>query len=145
MDFRGRCYPLSPHLNHMGADMSRGLLEYGDGKPLGKDGFYWLLIHFANCMGKDKLTFPERIQYAEEMTDVAIKCAKDPYLHIDWMKAEDPWQALAAMFEISDALAVRNYIYIYIYIYRVKIRRSLYHIYTYIWMALSTECSTIQP
>ena len=28
VDFRGRIYPIPPHLNHMGADISRGLLEY---------------------------------------------------------------------------------------------------------------------
>jgi len=26
MDFRGRVYPIPPHLNHMGADINRGLL-----------------------------------------------------------------------------------------------------------------------
>lgn len=26
LDFRGRTYPIPPHLNHIGADISRGLL-----------------------------------------------------------------------------------------------------------------------
>jgi DNA-directed RNA polymerase len=29
LDFRGRVYPISPHFNHIGADLSRGLLKFG--------------------------------------------------------------------------------------------------------------------
>ena len=35
LDFRGRVYPIPPHLNHIGADISRGLLEFADAKPIG--------------------------------------------------------------------------------------------------------------
>jgi DNA-directed RNA polymerase len=31
IDFRGRVYPVPPHLNHMGNDISRGLLLLGKG------------------------------------------------------------------------------------------------------------------
>lgn len=34
LDFRGRVYPIPPHLNHMGADLARGILEFAEGKPL---------------------------------------------------------------------------------------------------------------
>jgi DNA-directed RNA polymerase len=44
MDYRGRVYPISPHLNHMGSDVNRGLLEYAEGKPLGKTGLRWLKV-----------------------------------------------------------------------------------------------------
>lgn len=54
MDFRGRVYPIPPHLNHMGADMSRGLLSFAEGKKLGAGGLRWLKIHTANLMGFDK-------------------------------------------------------------------------------------------
>jgi len=56
LDFRGRVYPIPPHLNHIGADLSRGLLEFSEGKPLGDTGLRWLKIHLANKMGKDKLS-----------------------------------------------------------------------------------------
>lgn len=55
MDFRGRVYPIPPHLNHMGADVCRGLLTFGFGKPLGERGLWWLKVHLANLMGKDKV------------------------------------------------------------------------------------------
>ncbi len=35
VDFRGRVYPVPPHLNHMGNDLSRGLLMLGKGEKLG--------------------------------------------------------------------------------------------------------------
>lgn len=44
VDFRGRAYPLHPHLNHLGSDVCRGLLQFARAKPLGRDGFNWLLI-----------------------------------------------------------------------------------------------------
>ena len=56
IDFRGRVYPIPPHLNHIGADINRGLLEFSEGKRLGEKGLKWLKIHLANKMGKDKLS-----------------------------------------------------------------------------------------
>ena len=44
LDFRGRAYPLPPHLNHMGNDLSRGLLLFAKAKPLGT---YLLLSMFS--------------------------------------------------------------------------------------------------
>lgn len=44
LDFRGRAYPMHPNLNHLGADLSRGLLQFADAKPLGPDGLKWLEI-----------------------------------------------------------------------------------------------------
>jgi len=44
MDFRGRVYPIPPHLNHMGADLNRGMLEFSDAKRVGKEGLRWLKI-----------------------------------------------------------------------------------------------------
>jgi len=31
LDFRGRCYPISPQINHMGDDLNRGLLKFAKG------------------------------------------------------------------------------------------------------------------
>ena len=35
---------MHPHLNHMGADLSRGLLQFADARPLGAGGLRWLYI-----------------------------------------------------------------------------------------------------
>ena len=44
MDFRGRAYPLPPHLNHLGSDTSRGVLQFGEGRMLGEHGLDWLFV-----------------------------------------------------------------------------------------------------
>ena len=36
LDFRGRIYPIPPHLNHIGDDIARSLLVFSEKKPLGK-------------------------------------------------------------------------------------------------------------
>ncbi len=44
LDFRGRAYPMHPHLNHMGSDFCRGLLHFAEPQPLGEDGLAWLYV-----------------------------------------------------------------------------------------------------
>lgn len=35
---------MPPHLNHLGGDVSRGLLHFGEARPLGEDGLFWLQV-----------------------------------------------------------------------------------------------------
>lgn len=51
VDFRGRAYPVTPHLSIVGSDLCRALLMFSTPKPLGKDGLYWLKVHLANLAG----------------------------------------------------------------------------------------------
>jgi len=108
LDFRGRAYPIPPHLNHMGADISRGILEFAEGEKLGENGLYWLKVHLANVMGKDKCTFDERIEFVNSMIDVIHRCAEDPRNHLEWIQTENPWQTLAVMKEVSKAIKSGN-------------------------------------
>lgn len=57
VDFRGRAYPIPPNLNHIGDDLSRGLLKFSERKKLGEKGFEWLKIHISNLYGFDKYVF----------------------------------------------------------------------------------------
>ncbi|KAB5591012.1 DNA-directed RNA polymerase [Ceratobasidium theobromae] len=105
LDFRGRAYPIPPHLNHIGDDLSRGLLLFAESRPLGQSGLRWLKIHLANVFGYDKASFDER----EKFTDEHIEEIKDSALRpLDgnrwWLKAEDPWQCLATSMELYAAL-----------------------------------------
>jgi DNA-directed RNA polymerase len=59
-------------------------------------------------MGKDKLPLKERELYAESIINICNKVANDPYNNEDWLQADDPWQALATMFEISNAYKLKN-------------------------------------
>ena len=77
VDFRGRAYPIPPHLNHIGNDLSRGLLKFAESKELGERGLRWLKIHLANLYGYDKASFDERVQFVhdhlEDIYDSATK------------------------------------------------------------------------
>jgi DNA-directed RNA polymerase len=92
----------------MGADISRGMLEFGDSKRIGKEGLWWLKVHLANKWGKDKLPLNDRAKYSEAMEDVIHRCAADPKNNLEWLQAENPWQALAVIFELSAALKLDN-------------------------------------
>lgn len=105
IDFRGRAYPIPPYLNHMGADHCRGLLKFGEGKELGESGMKWLSIHLANVFGYDKASLTEREQFtANHMADVYDSASKPLVGNRWWLKAEDPWQCLAACIEIRNAI-----------------------------------------
>ncbi|XAR66724.1 DNA-directed RNA polymerase [Bertholletia excelsa] len=87
LDFRGRAYPMHPHLNHLSSDLCRGILEFAEGRPLGKSGLRWLKIHLANLYagGIEKLSYDARLAFW-------------------WLTAEDPFQCLAACINLSEAL-----------------------------------------
>ncbi|OJD40830.1 dna-directed rna polymerase [Diplodia corticola] len=105
MDFRGRAYPIPPLLNHLGADLARGLLTFGKGKELGAVGLSWLKIHLANVFGYDKASLKDREAFAmEHIQDIYDCCEKPLTGRRWWLQAEDPWQCLATCFELKHAL-----------------------------------------
>ncbi|KAH3903034.1 related to DNA-directed RNA polymerase, mitochondrial [Saccharomycodes ludwigii] len=109
LDFRGRAYPLSPHFNHLGNDMSRGLLIFWKGKRLGPQGLKWLKIHLANLFGFDKTPFQDRVKYAEEHLADIKDSAEHPIDGKGWWKeADKPWQALATCIELNEAHKLKN-------------------------------------
>jgi DNA-directed RNA polymerase, mitochondrial len=90
-DFRGRVYPTPPHLNHMGADLNRGMLLFTESKPIGERGLWWLKVHLSNKIGKDKLPLDERAAYADSIMDMVHRVADDPKNNLEWLQAESPW------------------------------------------------------
>ncbi|EPE35253.1 DNA/RNA polymerase [Glarea lozoyensis ATCC 20868] len=105
VDFRGRAYPIPPYLNHMGADHCRGLLKFGKGKPLGVAGLRWLRIHLANVYGFDKASLQEREDFSKTHMEEILDSVANPLEGSRWwLNAEDPWQTLAACFELKSAL-----------------------------------------
>jgi len=81
LDFRGRAYPMHPHLNHLGNDVCRGLLTFAEPLELGEEGYGWLLVQVANAFGKgaDKLPLDERRAFAEERLGALLASADDPW------------------------------------------------------------------
>lgn len=109
MDFRGRAYPLAPHFNHLGNDMTRSLLIFWNGKRLGPEGLEWLKIHLGNLYGMDKCPFEERIQFANDHIADIKDSAENPLGgNRWWMKADKPWQFLATCMELNEAFKLEN-------------------------------------
>ncbi|KAK7295556.1 hypothetical protein RJT34_18466 [Clitoria ternatea] len=107
VDFRGRAYPMHPHLNHLGSDVCRGILEFADGRPLGKSGLHWLKIHLANlyASGVDKLSHEGRVAFTENHFDDIFDSADKPLEGKRWwLNAEDPLQCLAVCITLTEAL-----------------------------------------
>ncbi|KAM0987014.1 hypothetical protein ACFX2G_011379 [Malus domestica] len=107
LDFRGRAYPMHPYLNHLGSDMCRGILEFSEGRRLGKSGLRWLKIHLANLYagGVDKLSFDGRVAFTENHVDEIFDSADRPLEGRRWwLGAEDPFQCLAACINLAEAL-----------------------------------------
>lgn len=107
IDFRGRVYPIPPYLNHMGCDLSRSLLVFAEGKPLGPRGLNWLKLHTVNLSGfKKKSSIRERMEYAEKNLPLFLDSANDPLGGQKWwLESEEPWQTLGACMELRNALA----------------------------------------
>ncbi|KAK5983459.1 DNA-directed RNA polymerase [Trichostrongylus colubriformis] len=107
MDFRGRVYPISPYLSHMGDDVSRCLLKFAKGRALGDGGFLWLKLHCINLTGKMKReSIKDRLAAADQQLNDMVDSANHPLNGKGWwLQSEEPWQTLAACMEIRDALA----------------------------------------
>jgi len=108
IDFRGRAYPVPPHLSNIGSDLCRGMLTFAESKPLGPKGLYWLKVHLANLAGNDKITFDQRADFTEKNMENVRACAEDPLENRWWMGLDDPFQGLAACHEIVKAIDSGN-------------------------------------
>ena len=100
IDWRGRVYAVPGIVNPQSDDSGKALLMFAEGKALGETGAAWLAIQLANTFGYDKVDFDSRIEWAEKSTDAILDSALRP---IDgerfWLKADKPFQFLAACFE----------------------------------------------
>lgn len=104
LDFRGRLYFLPQGLNPQSSDLSRGLLQFAEAKPLGSSGVRWLAIHTANTFGNDKVNMDDRVQWVLDHSSRIDRMAGDPLNDLWWTEADKPFQFLAACIEWSNSL-----------------------------------------
>ncbi|KAE8700156.1 DNA-directed RNA polymerase 3 [Hibiscus syriacus] len=107
LDFRGRAYPMHPHLNHLSSDLCLGVLEFAEGRSLGRSGLHWLKIHLANLYsgGVEKLSHDGCLAFIDNHLDEIFDSAENPINDNRWwLTAEDPFQCLAACINLSEAL-----------------------------------------
>lgn len=103
IDFRGRVYDSGLYLKPQGDDLSKGLLQFANGKALGEGGGYWLAIHGANSYGVDKVPFDDRVEWVMKNEDAILAAAESPLENRFWMAADAPFQFLAFCFEWAGA------------------------------------------
>lgn len=91
MDFRGRTYPRPPYFNHLGSDVTRALLVFAEGRPLGPKGLDWLKIHLVNLTGlKKRSSLAGRLEYAESIMEDILDSADHP-LDVSFLIAPLPY------------------------------------------------------
>lgn len=115
IDFRGRVYPVTNYLSPQGDDMSKSVLKFAQGKPLGKNGAKWLALHGANCLGVtpdkvklSKRSMDERIKWVADHTEDIVRAAEDPLVFRWWADADDPLQFIAFCFEWAEYQTLLN-------------------------------------
>eukprot|EP00560_Eucampia_antarctica_P002497 CAMPEP_0197839938 /NCGR_PEP_ID=MMETSP1437-20131217/45035_1 /TAXON_ID=49252 ORGANISM="Eucampia antarctica, Strain CCMP1452" /NCGR_SAMPLE_ID=MMETSP1437 /ASSEMBLY_ACC=CAM_ASM_001096 /LENGTH=1166 /DNA_ID=CAMNT_0043449413 /DNA_START=60 /DNA_END=3558 /DNA_ORIENTATION=- len=105
LDFRGRAYPVPPHLSNVGSDLCRGMLTFSESKPLGPRGHYWLKVHLANLAGADKMSFDDRASFTDNHMENVRASVNDPFGEDRWwMTLDEPFQGLATCHEIVNAI-----------------------------------------
>lgn len=102
-DFRDRIYCVPQFLNFQGNDLSKSLLLFSNGKPIGSiEALNKLAIHGANMYGEDKRTLADRVKWVEENEEAILASARDPHNHYDFwarVNCSEPYQFLAFCFE----------------------------------------------
>ena len=101
IDFRGRIYPVQALLNPQGDDKIKSLLHFAEAKKVDTQALRWFKIHGANCYGKDKISFDDRIQWIDKNQQEILNITQTQHpLESDFLKnASKPYQFLAFAFE----------------------------------------------
>lgn len=109
-DFRGRKYVSTAYLNEQGSDLAKGLLLRNDKKAIGEGGFFWLCVSIASNWGgdagredelkTDKIPLKDRYMWVLDNEEIMLCYAENPKVNQGWMKADKPWQFIAACFEL---------------------------------------------
>ena len=101
-DYRGRVYPIAQYLSPQANSIIKAQLTLANGAPIDTyEELTWLYHHAANVFGYDKKPIAERIRLIEEMMPEIIAIDNDPLNNTSWKDCEDPWNFLAACFEIA--------------------------------------------
>lgn len=103
-DFRGRLYAIQQLFNPQTTGKVKALLQFAEGQKLNVDGLYWLKIHIANCFGKDKDNYEERIKWFDTNEQMIIALGRNPLDNLKYMGDEDPLMFLAGCFAYCDYL-----------------------------------------
>lgn len=102
-DWRGRLYFRS-RINPQSTDFVKAVLQFGNKKPLGKRGLYWLKVHAATCYGYDKKLFDARAVWADENLEMLRDCVQNTVDSDAFRGADSPWCFFVAARELLAAI-----------------------------------------
>lgn len=109
LDYRGRLYPCGTGLNPQGTDLSKGLLKFTRGTPLGDDGFWHMCLHTAGVYGVDKVSLEDRVRWIYDNKQAIIRTGLDPKETQDfWSRADKPYMFLAVCEELTQVLMLNG-------------------------------------
>ena len=105
LDWRGRYYNTSSYLSTQGSKLSKSLIKLKNKKELGKEGWFWLLVHTANCAGQDKLAVEKRFEWSNERVDELYAIGADLVSNYEnWCDMDDPMGFAASCLEVFNAI-----------------------------------------
>lgn len=106
-DFRYRMYYRQEYLSPQGQDLSKALLEFDVGMPVNAKALKWMKINIANLGGYDDVSYRKRVDWVrrnQEKIIGLVENPKDPKNQAWMMKADKPWQFLAACIDFVEYL-----------------------------------------
>jgi hypothetical protein len=96
VDWRGRILTNTGSFSYQQGELARSLILFRDGQILNKSGVESLKIYTANCFGKDKLTYNNRLVWVDENIDNIIN------LNLDFIfEADEPFLFLSCCLELK--------------------------------------------
>ena len=102
-DSRGRIYTVQNYLTPLGSDLAKAMLTFNEYHQI--SGFD-LCIHIANCFGKDKWSFEERVSWVNENTEDLYAIGYDPMANYSLIQKlsldaerKTKWQGISACIE----------------------------------------------
>jgi DNA-directed RNA polymerase len=103
-DYRGRLYT-NGELTYQGSPLPRALTHFQPTDSLSPDGFNWCLRTAAAAYLGRRISFDDRLTWAQQHLDLISTVASDPQDHTHlWTTAADPWRFVAAAIAIHSHL-----------------------------------------
>lgn len=108
-DFRGRCYPVQPVINHQSSDLARSLFRFARRVPVLDTGRRWMRVTMADLWGIKGVSHNQASQIVESSLAEIQSWAHDPERNDGWTRKYDgspnkkkAFQALAMAHALSD-------------------------------------------
>ncbi len=109
LDFRGRVYYVTEHLNPQGSDYAKALLEFSEGQPLNdNESLSHLLKYGAGLFGL-KGTLQDCTDWLKSNRERIRKSVNEPWNFRWWQEAKEPWQFLRWCKEYVDMFEQPNF------------------------------------